>query len=174
MSIKVTVRNYTFPITFSHNGWNVRLEKRIGFFKDVSVEAFFTPPSQPNIGLWTEKIPNQVQEMVMRSGLYPSKVSLKDIEIYRDESQRYVKSISYPIAHSYRFSANGNLLDRFLGQNLSATQKLVDNVVDYMNHNLPKITELTIYGYINHLQYSGVNSYIISILSQFPLRFMLL
>jgi len=173
MSIKVTVRNYTFPITFSYNGWNVRLEKRIGFFKDVSVEAFFTPPTKPDLVFWCEKIPNQVQEFVIRSGLYPTKVSLKDMETYRNMARRYVNTINYPIAQSYRFSANGNLIDRFIGQNLSATQKVVDKVVDYMNHNLPKITELTIYEYINYLQRNGVNSQITSVLSQFPLRFML-
>lgn len=45
MSIKVTIYNYTFPIHFSYKGWAVKLEKKMAFFKDVGVEATFTPPS---------------------------------------------------------------------------------------------------------------------------------
>lgn len=44
MSIKVTIHNYMFPIHFRYKGWRVKLEKKIDLFKDVKVEATFTPP----------------------------------------------------------------------------------------------------------------------------------
>lgn len=166
MSIKVTVRNYMFPLCFSHNGWNIRLEKRIGFFKDLTVEAYFTPPSMPNLTYWNEVLPKQVLSVLIQKGLYLSSVSSKDMERYKMIARNYVNSIKYPAAQSHKFSANGGFLDRFIGQNISSTQKVVDSIVDYMNHNLPKIEELTIYGYLNRLQDNGVNSYIISTLSQ--------
>jgi hypothetical protein len=168
MSIKVTISNYKFPISFSHNGWNVRLEKRIEFFKDIAVEAFFTPPLEPDLVFWCSKIPMLVQEIATRSGLYPSQISREDMTTYQAIAQRYVKSISYPAAQSYRVSANGGLIDRFFGQNLSATDKVIDKIVNYMNHNLPKLTEFSVIVYVNTLQDSGVNSNIIAILSQFP------
>ena len=166
MSIKVTVRNYMFPLCFSHNGWNVRLEKRIGFFKDIAVEAYFTPPVLPDYTYWNEILPQQVLSLLIQKGQYPTHVSAKDIERYKSIARNYVNGIKYPAAQSHKFSANGGFLDRFIGQNISSTQKVVDNIVDYMNHNLPKIEELTIYGYLNSLQDNGVNPYIISTLSQ--------
>ena len=75
MSIKITVRNYMFPLCFSHNGWNVRLEKRIGFFKDLTVEAYFTPPSMPNLTYWNEVLPKQVLSVLIQKGLYLGSVS---------------------------------------------------------------------------------------------------
>lgn len=155
-----------FPLCFSHNGWNIRLEKRIGFFKDLTVEAYFTPPSMPNLTYWNEVLPKQVLSVLIQKGLYLSSVSSKDMERYKMIARNYVNSIKYPAAQSHKFSANGGFLDRFIGQNISSTQKVVDSIVDYMNHNLPKIEELTIYGYLNRLQDNGVNSYIISTLSQ--------
>lgn len=166
MSIKVTVRNYMFPLCFSHNGWNVRLEKRIGFFKDLTVEAYFTPPSMPNLTYWNEVLPEQVLSILIQKGLYLSSVSSTDMERYRMIARNYVNSIKYPMAQNRKFSANGGLLDRFVGQNISSTQKVVDNIVDYMNHNLPKLEELTTCGYLNNLQNNGINPCIISTLSQ--------
>lgn len=166
MSIKVTIRNYMFPLCFSHNGWNVRLEKRIGFFKDIAVEAYFTPPTLPNHKYWNEVLPQQVLSILINRGLYPNSVSSKDIERYKIIAQKYVNNIKYPMAQNRKFSANGGLLDRFVGQNISSTQKVVDKIVDYMNHNLPKLEELTACGYLNHLENMGVNPYIISAISQ--------
>lgn len=166
MSIKVTVRNYMFPLCFSHNGWNVRLEKRIGFFKDLTVEAYFTPPSMPNPTYWNEVLPQRVLSFLINRGLYLNTVPSKDMEQYKNIAQKYVNSIKYPMVQNCRFSANGGLLDRFIGQNISSTQKVVDKIVDYMNHNLPKLEELTTCGYLNHLEKKGVNPDIISALSQ--------
>ena len=150
MSIKITVRNYMFPLCFSHNGWNVRLEKRIGFFKDLTVEAYFTPPSMPNLTYWNEVLPKQVLSVLIQKGLYLGSVSSKDMERYKMIARNYVNSIKYPMAQNRK----------------SSTQKVVDNIVDYMNHNLPKLEELTTCGYLNHLQNNGINPYIISTLSQ--------
>ena len=155
-----------FPLCFSHNGWNVRLEKRIGFFKDLTVEAYFTPPSMPNLTYWNEVLPKQVISALIQKGLYLSSVPSKDMERYKMIARYYVNSIKYPMPQNHKFSANGGLWDRFIGQNISSTQKAVNNIVDYMNRYMPKIEELTIYGYLNHLQKNGINPYIISTLSQ--------
>lgn len=155
-----------FPLCFSHNGWNVRLEKRIGFFKDIAVEAYFIPPTLPNRTYWNEILPQQLLSALIQQGLFPNSVSSKDIERFKMIGQNYVNSIKYPMAQNRKFSANGGLWDRFIGQNISSTQKVVDNIVDYMNHNLPKLEELTTCGYLNHLQNNGINPYIVSTLSQ--------
>lgn len=166
MSIKITISNYTFPISFFYNGWNVRLEKRIGFFKDIAVEAYFNPPAMPNNAYWNETLPQRVMSVLINRGLYPNYVSSKDLERYKTIARNYVSSIKYPMAQSHKFSANGGLWDRFIGQNISSTQKVVDIIIDFMNNNLPKLEELTACGYLNHLENNGINSVIISVLSQ--------
>lgn len=155
-----------FPLVFSHNGWNVKLEKRVGFFKDIAVEAYFTPPAIPNYTYWNDVLPQQVLSILIQKGKYLNSVSFNDMERYREIARNYVNGIKYPMSQSHKFSANGGLFDRFIGQNISSTQKVVDNVINYMNHNLPKIEELTIYGYLNHLQNSSVNQNIISTISE--------
>lgn len=161
MSIKVTIHNYTFPIGFHYNGWFVRLEKRIKLFKDIAVEAYFTPPSKPDLTYWNNIVPNTAISNIMRIGLYPSSVTLKDIEYYRNIASQYINSINYPLARSYRFSANGGLLDRFLGQNISATKKVVDMVTNYMDRNLPKLEDFSKITYYMHIKKLNVNSHIL-------------
>lgn len=135
MSIKVTVRNYIFPITFSYKGWNVKLEKRLGLFKDVAVEATFTPTDP----------------------LYDDKFFLNDDMEFMALANRYIASLNLPPTQSARFSANGGLMDRFLGQNISATQKIVDKVTSYMDSNLPTIKPLDIKDYLTFLMNNGIN-----------------
>lgn len=135
MSIKVTVRNYIFPITFSYKGWNVKLEKRLGLFKDVTVEATFTP-SDP---------------------LYNDKFFLNDDIEFMALANKYIASLNLPPTQSAHFSANGGLMDRFLGQNISATQKIVDKVTSYMDSNLPTIKPLDIKDYLTFLMNNGIN-----------------
>ena len=90
MSIKVTVRNYMFPITFSYKGWDVKLEKRMGLFKDIAVEATFTPTDP----------------------LYSDKLLMGDDREFMSLANRYVASLYLPNTQYARFSANGGLLDQ--------------------------------------------------------------
>ncbi len=135
MSIKVTVRNYIFPIIFSYKGWNVKLEKRLGLFKDVAVEATFTPTDP----------------------LYDDKFFLNDDMEFMTLANRYIALLNLPPTQSARFSANGGLMDRFLGQNISSTQKIVDKVTSYMDSNLPTIKPLDVKDYLTFLMNNGIN-----------------
>lgn len=142
MSIKVTVRNYMFPITFSYKGWDVKLEKRMGLFKDIAVEATFTPTDP----------------------LYSDKLLMGDDREFMSLANRYVASLYLPNTQYARFSANGGLLDRFLGQNISATQKVIDKVTSYMDSNLPYIKPFDIKEYLTFLVDNGINSKTLSAL----------
>ena len=62
MSIKVTIHNYIFPIHFSYKGWRVELEKKIDLFKDVKVEATFTPP-HIDFDYWNIIVPAPMKPM---------------------------------------------------------------------------------------------------------------
>lgn len=142
MSIKVTVRNYMFPITFSYKGWDVKLEKRMGMFKDITVEATFTPTDP----------------------LYNDKFLMGDDSEFISLANRYVASLHLPNTQYARFSANGGLLDRFLGQNISATQRVIDKVTSYMDSNLPYIKPFDLKEYLTFLMDNGINSKTLSVL----------
>ncbi|MDO5333804.1 MAG: hypothetical protein Q4F93_07290 [bacterium] len=142
MSIKVTVRNYMFPITFSYKGWDVKLEKRVGLFKDIPVEATFTPTDP----------------------IYNDKVLLEDDRAFMSLANRYVASLHLPNTQFARFSANGGLLDKFLGQNISATQKVIDKVTSYIDSNLPYIKPFDLKEYLTFLVNNGINSKTLSVL----------
>ena len=142
MSIKVTVRNYMFPITFSYKEWDVKLEKHMGLFKDIAVEATFTPTDP----------------------LYNDKLLMGDDREFMSLANRYVASLHLPNTQYARFSANGGLLDRFLGQNISATQKVIDKVTSYMDSNLPYIKPFDLKEYLIFLVDNGINSKTLSAL----------
>ncbi len=48
-------------------------------------------------------------------------------------------------------------MDRFLGQNISSTQKIVDKVTSYMDSNLPTIKPLDVKDYLTFLMNNGIN-----------------
>lgn len=131
-----------FPITFSYKGWDVKLEKRMGLFKDVTVEATFTPTDP----------------------LYNDKFFLEGDAEFMSLANRYIASLNLPNAQYARFSANGGLMDRFLGQNISATQRVIDKVTAYMDSNLPYIKPFDLKEYLTFLADNGINAKTLSAL----------
>lgn len=152
MSIKVTIRNYNFPITFTHKGWNVKLTKRIGLFKDIAVDAQFSPLTAYQ-SIEFER--NMLRSLIENGTI---NVSHNDYDRYVATSDSYLQGLKYPTAFSKSFSANGGLMDRFLGQNISATENLVNKVVSYMDSSLPIIAPFNSYEYLNHLRNRGLHS----------------
>lgn len=141
MSIKVTVHNYLFPINFTYKGWSVRLEKKMGLFKDVSVKAFFKPSDQ----FYNDKF-------FLNGILTPTEYNL-----YLSVLNKYISTINLPSPQTYKFSANGGLMDRFLGQNISATQNVVDKVTAYIDSVLPQIRPINVKEYLNFLANNGIS-----------------
>ena len=162
MSIKVTINNYRFPIHFSYKGWSVKLEKRIALFKDVGVEATFTPPTI-SYQFWQTLLPNEVRQKLINIGFYIE----ADYNKFVLCTNSYVALFKYPQETSCKFSANGGLLDRFLGQNISATEKVVKKVTEWMDVNLPKLQEEpNELSYTMYLKRNGVSENIISVIKE--------
>ena len=158
--MKVTIHNYIFPINFTHKGWNVTLNKKMGFFKDVSVEAIFSPPTKESFVSMERDI---LRGLISSTGKI--RISQSDYNKYIQISNQYLSTLNYPSQRTMRFSANGNMIDRFLGQNISATQKVVDQVESYMNSNLPTLAEFDSAKYVNYMIKNGVSSAIITSLA---------
>ena len=55
-------------------------------------------------------------------------------------------------------------MDRFLGQNISATQKVIDKVTSYMDSNLPYIKPFDLKEYLTFLMDNGINTKMLSAL----------
>lgn len=159
MSIKVTIHNYMFPIHFRYKGWRVKLEKKIDLFKDVKVEATFTPP-HIDFDYWNIIVPDKVEQILKKRGTYRQ----ADYEKYLLYTKRYISSFTNTQqTKSCGFSANGGLLDRFLGQNISATDKVINKVTEWMDINLPTVQEPDDNKYITYLMQNGVSNTITSI-----------
>mgnify|MGYP000091966889 CR=1 FL=1 len=162
MSIKVTVHNYMFPIHFSYKGWAVKLEKRMALFKDIGVEATFTPP-QINYNFWHTYLPNEVRQKLVDIGFYRE----ADYNKYVLATNSYISSFKFPQETSFRFSANGGMWNRFWGQNISATDKVIKKVTEWMDTNLPKLQEEPDeFGYIIYLKQHGISDIILSIIKE--------
>lgn len=162
MSIKVTIHNYTFPIHFSYKGWSVKLEKRMALFKDIGVEATFSPP-QIDYNFWHTYLPNEVRLKLIGIGFYRE----TDYNKYVSCTNSYVSSFKIPQETSFRFSANGGAWDRFWGQNISATDKVIKKVTEWMDANLPKLQEApNEFGYMIYLKQHGISEIILSIIRE--------
>lgn len=162
MSIKVTVQNYIFPIHFSYKGWSVKLEKRMALFKDIGVEATFTPP-QINYNFWRTYLPNEVRQKLIGIGFYRE----TDYNKYVSCTNSYISSFKFPQETSFRFSANGGAWDRFWGQNISATDKVINKVTEWMDANLPKLqAQPNELDYIIYLKQHEMSNIILSIIKE--------
>lgn len=141
----VTIRNYHFPITFSHKGWSVKIDEDTSFFKmkdlkvkvriDVSAESFAHSLAYTYAQIKQSQAGNNVYSFLTsaeREKIYT--------DAYNEAHSRYLR-LAKDFADrkgvvEYSFSVNGNLSDRFFGQNISAAEKACKKVVEYIDNNL--------------------------------------
>lgn len=157
--MKITVTNYIYPIRFSYKGWYVLLNKKIGLFSTVSVEAIFTPQNlRDNIKAEQEMIKFALEHIETATwGPSLQKFTMDDYYKYLSISNQYLSAHTSPTAvRKERFSAN-SLLDNFVGSNTSATKKLLKKVEEYMDANLPTIKEVDSRPYKEYIRSSDIH-----------------
>ena len=129
----VTVRNYMFPIIFSYKGWIVTLNDASSFFQssDVKVKVTISVDRQPYHTMLLNAI--QQQPWQYRRALNNSPQA---VEQYKLISQAISDFLDTKKTIEYIEKANGGILDRFLGQNLSGIEKVQQKVKSYIDSNL--------------------------------------
>lgn len=141
----VTIRNYHFPIYFSYKGWKIEIINETGFFsmKDLKVRVKMRVDSEgisSNIAHTIAKmatLKSMSQYSFMRQcGIDSIK---EDSAVYQREYNRII-TLANEFAKSkgnieYTLAMNGKALDRFFGQNISATEKACQKVIE----NIDKI-----------------------------------
>lgn len=148
---RVTVHNYMFPIQFTYKGWEVEISDETGFFsmKDIKVKAKIEIPAESYadfIATQYAKTKSMTTEVNNKNRLHYS--YFEQIEIRQEEYKRiYQEAYNhyFKLAKEYAkkrsviqktFGVNGGLIDRFLGQNISATEKAQQLVINYIDNNL--------------------------------------
>ena len=136
----VTVRNYMFPIIFTYKGWVVTLNDASSFFQssDVKVKVSISVDRQP----YNTMLLNAIQQQSLKYQQYsygfrkePNNSS-QILEQYKQISQAVKDFLDTKKTIEYVEKANGGMLDRFLGQNLSGIEKVQQKVKTYIDSNL--------------------------------------
>lgn len=128
----VTVRNYMFPIIFSYKGWVVTLNDASSFFQssDVKVKVTISVDRQP----YHTMLLNAIQQPWQYKRALNN--SPQVVEQYKQISQAISDFLDTKKTIEYIEKANGGILDRFLGQNLSGIEKVQQKVKSYIDSNL--------------------------------------
>ena len=128
----VTIRNYMFPIIFAYKGWIVTLNDASSFFQssDVKVKVSISIDRRPYC---TMSLNTSQQLWQYRRALNKSP---QTVEQYKKISQAISDFLDTKQPIEYIEKANGGILDRFLGQNLSGIEKVQQKVKSYIDSNL--------------------------------------
>lgn len=133
----VTIRNYSFPIYFSYKGWSVKITDETGFFsmKDLKVRVKMEVDYEEicsKIAQTAVQVAKLKYDFMRRSN--PFLHLPQDSEIYQNEYNRIVKSAKEFANRKgvveYSIASNGGMMDRFFGQNISAVEKMCQQVVE--------------------------------------------
>lgn len=145
---RITIHNYAFPIQFTHKGWKVEISDETGFFsmKDIRIKA--------KIEVASESFANLIATLQAKTKQREIEINSKRLvffqsnntqqeeykKIYQEEYNHYSKLAKKYAAKrkiiQKTFAVNGGFIDRFFGQNISATEKAAQLVVDYIDNNL--------------------------------------
>lgn len=147
----VTIHNYHFPIHFSYKGWNVEITDKTGIFsmKDLKVRVKIEVAAgslasdvSRNYALIRQMI--AIEDNKNRQWYEPYLTEDDKQKIFQDSYhkayQHYIK-IANDFArnkgkHDFTIGVNGGMMDRFFGQNISATEKACKQVIEYIDKNL--------------------------------------
>lgn len=143
-----------FPIQFTYKGWEVEISDESGFFsmKDLKVEAkikisaekyaatLYAHYQQTQEILNLKKDSNRLSSTPVRRYTQLAYYQQPKVEENKEAYNYYLKlAKDYSKRRSViqkTFGVNGGLIDRFLGQNISATEKAQQLVIDYIDNNL--------------------------------------
>lgn len=145
---KITIHNYVFPIQFTHKGWKVEIYDETVFFsmKDIKIKAKIEVASESYAHfIATQYVKTKQIEIITKSKRLDSSRFDKTQEeeyqkIYQEAYNHYSKlAKEYAVKRKIiqkTFAVNGGIIDRFFGQNISATEKATQLVIDYIDNNL--------------------------------------
>lgn len=137
----VTVRNYMFPIIFTYKGWVVTLHDASSFFQssDVKVKVVISVDRRP-YDSWVYEFIRQIEQNLQSQYGRWGRNKIDDypelLEKYKKMSDTINELFDSKKPVEYIEKANGGYLDRFLGQNLSAVEKIQQKVKSYIDSNL--------------------------------------
>ena len=127
--MRVTLRN-SYILPFRYKGWYVTVEEKTPFFSDVKVKVTLTVDKPAYI--------NMVHSAIAKS----LNVNENDYgKLFSNETYSCIMGIIDKLCDSkskptFCISANGGMLDRFLGQNCSAIEKTKKKILEHIDCNI--------------------------------------
>lgn len=137
-----------FPIQFTHKGWEVEISDETGFFtmKDIRIKAKIEIASESYAHFIatqyakTKQIEIEINSKRLGFSRFNKTQQEEYQKIYQEAYNHYSKLAKEYAAKrkiiQKTFAVNGGLIDRFLGQNISATEKAIQLVINYIDNNL--------------------------------------
>lgn len=135
--MKVRTYDYMLPIIFTYKGWNVIISKSSSFFKfaDIKVDITISIDPHPYYSMLIKAYEEQEQMRMRRTSFAPNRCNTSPAQINKimEIVNDFIKTQN---KISYSQSVNGSMLDRFMGQNISAIKKVHQNTIDYIDSTL--------------------------------------
>ena len=133
----VTIHNYCFPIIFSYKGWQVTITDETGLFslQDLKVRVKMVVDSDAiSINIARAAAETARYRQVNTYGFRSINSMQSEHDVYQKEYNR-ISILANEFARNkgtinYSLAMNGGMLDRFFGQNISATKKMCQKVID--------------------------------------------
>lgn len=137
--MKVRTYDYMLPIIFTYKGWSIIISESSSFFKfaDIKVDITISIDPSPYYSMLVQAYEEQEQ---MRMRMRRTSFAPNRCKISSAQENKIIKIINDFVKTqnkiSYSQSVNGGMLDRFMGQNISAVKKVHQNTIDYIDSNL--------------------------------------
>ena len=117
-----TYRSYILP--FKYKGWDVSVEEKAAFWHDAKVKVTLKADKTTYLYMVVSAFTESISRKKDRE-LFVHKVSECLERLCNSKSKR-----------TFYISANGGMLDRFLGQNSSAMKKIKQKIIEYIDTNI--------------------------------------
>lgn len=123
-----TYHSYILP--FKYKGWDISVEEQTAFWSDAKVKVTLNADPHAYLSIIQNAFASSLH---IKSNDYIQLLTNKD---FSKAIELTMKLVSSKPSITFSVSANGGLLDRFMGQNCSAVKKIREKIIEYIDRNI--------------------------------------
>lgn len=144
--MKVTTHNYMLPLIFSYKGWQVTLSDNSGIFTlaDMKVKVEIEIATWQYAATLYQAYTEEMKRKRYGLAAFNSRLTKQEEQQSKEAYNHYLQlaeKFAMNKRVEYSFNVNGGMLDRFMGQNISAIEKAKQQVAAYIDTNLGNVWE---------------------------------
>ena len=126
-----TYHSYIPP--FKYKGWDVLVEEKTAWLHDAKVKVTLKVDEMTYHHMISSAI---CKSLNINDKDYITLIKLMGNSSYLKVSERVTKLCKSKPERTFTISANGGMLDRFMGQNCSAMKKIQQKIIEYIDCNI--------------------------------------